>query len=191
MIREQAQQHRARKLAGPALLCLLAACATPAPPPVTQAPAPAPAPSAVALNSTDMAWAQLTIALNERALKILYLVPDRATEARLVTLARELADGHTHENAQLKALLRQIGAPAENPHTSHDMPGMATAEQITSMSAASGEAFDRLFVASLREHLTQCHSLARSMLRSGRLPDALALAATIESSRQQALARLN
>lgn len=165
------------------LLFLLSACSAPVlePPPVI--------PSEVALG-TDMAWAQLTVALNDRALKTFSLVPGRAGDARLVSLAGELATAHAEENARLNALLRQIGAPADNPHLSHDMPGMATAEEVASLSAARGEAFDRLFVESLRKHLTQCEHLARSMLESGRQPDALALAATIESARKQALTLL-
>lgn len=167
-----------------ALICLLAAaCSAPA------AEHPAATPSEVALG-TDMAWAQLTVALNDRALKTFSLVPERAGDARLVSLAGELATAHAEENARLNALLRQIGAPAENPHLSHDMPGMATAEEVASLSAARGVAFDRLFVESLRKHLTQCEHLAHSMLQAGRQPDALALAAAIESARKQALTLL-
>jgi len=172
-----------RFAAGPLLLCLLAACAAPQPQPSMATP------SEVA-PGTDMAWAQLTVALNARALKTFSLVPERAADARLVSLAGELATGHTAEIAQLNALLRQIGAPVENPHTSHDMPGMATAEEVAAMFAARGEAFDRLFIDSLRKHLSQCQNLAHSMLQAGKLPDALALAATIESTRRQALNRL-
>lgn len=176
-----------RVAAGPVLLCVLAACSPPAAPP---SPSPPPVTSSEVALGTDMPWAQLTLALNERALKTFSLVRDRAADARLVTLTGELTAGHTQENAQLQALLRQIGAPAENPHTSHDMPGMATADEVTSMSAARGEAFDRLFIDSLRKHLSQCQNLAHSMLQAGKLPDALALAATIESTRRQALNRL-
>jgi uncharacterized protein (DUF305 family) len=166
-----------------ALLFLAAACSTPAPapPPVT--------PSELAYG-TDMAWAQLTVALNERALKTFSLVRERAADPGLVSLAADLAASHAQENTTLLALLRRIGAPVENPHTNHDMPGMATAAEIASMSAARGEAFDKLFVGSLRKHLSQGESLARSMLQAGRLPDALALATAIESARHQALSRL-
>lgn len=184
-----------RVATGPVLLlCLLAGCSPPAAPPVPSAPSPSIGLDTAVLGTvvlgTDMAWAQLTLALNERALKTFSLVRDRAADARLVTLAGELADSHNQENARLKALLRQIGAPAENPHTGHDMPGMATADEVTSMSAARGAAFDQLFVDSLRKHLTQCQNLAHSMLESGKLPDALALATAIESARGQALTRL-
>lgn len=137
-----------------------------------------------------MAWLQLTLALNQRALQTLSLVPERAADSRLVSLAAELAAGHSQENAQLLALLNRIGAPADNPHSGMDMPGMATPAEISSMSGARGEAFDKLFVDSLRKHLTQCQSLAHSMRQAGRIPDALALAATIESARGQALTRL-
>ncbi|HZM82767.1 MAG TPA: DUF305 domain-containing protein [Candidatus Limnocylindrales bacterium] len=167
-----------------ALLCVLAACSTP-----SKAPPPA-APSPAVVAGTDIAWAQLTLALNERAFQILSLVPDRAADPRLVTLAAELTSSHTNENVQLNALLRRIGAPVENPHTGHDMPGMATAGEVASMSAARGVAFDQLFVESLGKHLTQCENLAQSMLQAGKLPDALALAAAIESARRQALTRL-
>jgi len=175
------------RIVASALLLLVAACATPAP---HGAPPPSPLTPSSIVFGTDMAWAQLTLALNQRALQILSLVPDRAADARLVSLAHDLTVSHTDENVRLTALLSQIGAPAYNPHSGHDMPGMATAAQISSMSATRGDAFDKLFADSLRAHLTQCQNLAHSMRLSGKLPDALALAATIESARQQALTRL-
>jgi uncharacterized protein (DUF305 family) len=70
------------------------------------------------------------------------------------------------------------------------MPGMATAAEISTMSAAHGEAFDKLFVDSLRKHLAQCQNLAHSMLQAGSIPDALSLANAIEAAREQALTRL-
>jgi uncharacterized protein (DUF305 family) len=175
------------RIAAAALLLALGACTTPAP---QQAPPPTRiAPSAIVFG-TDIAWAQLTLALNQKALQYLSLVPERAADARLVALAQQLSAGHTDEDTKLDAFLRQIGAPTDNPHAGMAMPGMATAEQITAMAAARGDAFDKLFVTNLRAHLTQCQNLAHSMSQSGKHPDAIALATTIESTRQQALTQL-
>lgn len=173
-------------LPGVLIACLLAACGA-AP---TTASAPPPPPPQPPL-STDMAWAQLTVALNERALQVLRLVPDRAGDERLQTFAAEVAAEHDDETAQLRDLLRRMGAPDTNPHEGHNMPGMSTPEQIEAMTQASGEPFDSLFFASMRDHLTQCHSLAISMRQAGDFPLVASIAAAIQDTRQRELDRLS
>ena len=130
------------------------------------APEPSPASAVVipisAASATDVAWAQLTIALNERALQVIDLVLERSANPRLRHLARELKSGLRTEIDQIRARLVALGAGLDNPHASHDMPGMATASTLSLLAAAFGPTFDELASDAIEAHLTQCRRLARS-----------------------------
>ncbi|MBB5869034.1 uncharacterized protein (DUF305 family) [Allocatelliglobosispora scoriae] len=179
---------RFKLLAGLALIAALApGCASPAPAPTATASTAAPV--AVA-GGTDLAWTQLTLALDEHALQILELAPERAADAKLKAFAAEVAAAHRDEAAELKRMLVEIQAPPGNPHEGHVMPGMVTPEALAAMRASSGAAFDALLTTSLREHLSQCLSLAKSEQKAGSQPAVKALAMAIEKDRGSALERL-
>jgi uncharacterized protein (DUF305 family) len=161
----------------------LSACGqTPASPPPSDTSAPV-----TVTSATDLAWAQLQIALNNRALQILHLVPARAGDNRLTPFAAAVTSGHQDENVKLQSILDQIAAPQGNPHEGHNMPGMATPEQIASLSQLHTDSFDTQFIARMREHLTQCRMLAQSMQTAGALPEAKELARRIETDRDRDL----
>ncbi len=151
--------------------------------------APAAVPSAGAI-STDIAWTQLMIALDERMLAALRLAPQRAGDAALGAFAAEVARQHDTEVAELRQALAKTGAPETNPHEGHDMPGMITQENLALLAAKSGTEFDTMLAESLRAHFEQCRMLAGSEQSAGTDPAVKALAATVESTRTAALTRL-
>jgi uncharacterized protein (DUF305 family) len=165
---------------------LLTACAS-APPAVAPS---TPVPAATGAVTTDIAWTQLMIALDEKILTVLELAPAQSTNAKVITLASDLAAQHRNEISTLRANLSLMGALDDNPHAGHEMPGMVTAASFAKLAAAKGSAFDQLLAVSLREHLDQCVSLARSELKSGTDNATLALAASVEKNRAANLARL-
>lgn len=161
-------------------------------PPVGPAAPPAMAVTTASsgFNGTDIAWAQLMIAMNERAYPMLDLAGSRSSTPALSLLAGQIAARHRAEVARLRELLRQAAMPESNPHEGHDMPGMATAAQLDAMAGASGSAFERLFRASLGAHLEQSISLARSEQAAGQFPGVTDLASTVERDRSAELAEL-
>jgi hypothetical protein len=72
-----------------------------------------------AASATDVAWAQLTIALNERALPVIELVLERSANPRLRDFARELKSGLRTETDQIQARLVALGVGLDNPHAGH------------------------------------------------------------------------
>ncbi|MEU4645399.1 DUF305 domain-containing protein [Micromonospora sp. NPDC023814] len=186
---------RARGLPAVAALVMAAgpvACAGPGP--VAPAPvAPASTAAAVAVpagSGTDVAWAQLTIALNERALVVLGLAAMRAGQPRLVELALDLEKAYREENSRLRDILARVGAPDDNPHAGHVMPGMADEATLQRLTTSSGVAFDRLLVDALVAHSDQCVRLAAAEERSGSDSAAVSLAATIAATRRTERQRL-
>lgn len=102
-------------------------------------------------TDADTAFMQDMIIHHRQALEMTALVDDRAESDDLPTLAERITETQETEIGQLEAWLteRDEDVPSEediDDHASHDMPGMATPEQIESLEAARGPAFDRLFL---------------------------------------------
>ncbi|MET8057202.1 DUF305 domain-containing protein [Streptomyces microflavus] len=185
----------------PILLALLgltasAGCSTtsepaPAASPVRTAAAPSPTASPSASSTpTDAAWAQLMTPMNEKALALLTLAADRATEPRLRAFATRLHSGQEAELGRLRPLLARMGLPDTDVHAGHDMPGMVTETDLEAARAAEGAAFDRLFLTGIRDHLRHSAQVSRSEITAGARADAKQLAAALVTAREAALTEL-
>ncbi|MET8343876.1 DUF305 domain-containing protein [Streptomyces microflavus] len=185
----------------PILLALLgltasAGCSTtsepaPAASPVRTAAAPSPTASPSASSTpTDAAWAQLMTPMNEKALALLTLAADRATEPRLRAFAARLQSGQEAELGRLRPLLARMGLPDTDVHAGHDMPGMVTETDLEAAGAAEGAAFDRLFLTGIRDHLRHSAQVSRSEITAGARADAKQLAAALVTAREAALTEL-
>lgn len=133
-------------------------------------------------STTDLAWLHLAIAMDERILRVLELVPGRADDPDVTALARRLTATHRAELSRLRALRDRAGGPVANPHEGHDMPGMATSAQLDALRRASGPAAVAIFAAATRSHLDQSIRLARAVQEHGTEPATRAVAAEIERS---------
>jgi uncharacterized protein (DUF305 family) len=173
------------------VLAVLVGCAHPDGPAPSATPAPATSAPAGGFSVTDTAWLQLAIAMDERVLDMLDLVPARTKDAALGDLARRLATEHRDELARLHALHARSGGPTTNPHEGHDMPGMATGQTVTALERATGTDADHIFTTAMRAHIDQSIRLAQAEQKSGTEPEAKALAAAIERTRTDQRGRLD
>ncbi|MGW9299280.1 DUF305 domain-containing protein [Streptomyces cyaneofuscatus] len=182
----------------PALLVLLALTASAGCSTATE-PAPrasavrntAPAPSASASGTpTDAAWVQLMTPMNEKAVALLALAADRATEPRVRAFATRLRGDQEAELGRLRPLLARMGLPRTDVHAGHAMPGMVTESDLTAAKAAKGAAFDRLFLTRIRDHLRHSALVSRSEITAGARADAQRLAAALVTAREAALTEL-
>jgi uncharacterized protein (DUF305 family) len=168
----------------------LAACGTVGPAP---SPAPAPVAAGPTPSGTDIAWLQLLIAMNERIIPVLDLVPARAADPGIRTLAAAARRTWVGELTELHGIAEWAVLPTANPHEGHDMPGMVTADQLAALDRAHGPAFDRLFAAAYRAHLDQAARLCTAEQRSGadpavkRLAGEVGAAVAAEQTRASAL----
>ncbi|MEO3930012.1 DUF305 domain-containing protein [Micromonosporaceae bacterium B7E4] len=147
--------------------------------PVTAGRPPGPAGTPGPFNGTDIAWLQLAVAMHERVLPLLDLVPERTTDPAVRRLAARVRETHRADLERSRRLLDRSGAPKTNPHEGHDMPGMVTAAQLTALDAAPEAEFRRLFGQYLRAHLAQSVRVAGAEQRSGADPDTTSLAGAI------------
>jgi uncharacterized protein (DUF305 family) len=180
-----------RAVAGSCLLTLLlgaGACgsgtSTTAAPPVASSSA------AGFFGGTDLAWVEITIAMNEELLPLLDLAPAHASDPGLKALAAEVRATHEQELSTLRGLHDEARLPAENPHKGMPMPGMVTPEQVAQAAATRGAAFDKLLAQHLEAHLEQGVKLAESEGKAGLEPRTKDLAARVLAGRRQFLAQL-
>ncbi|UQU66968.1 DUF305 domain-containing protein [Couchioplanes caeruleus] len=170
-----------------------AACAADEKPAATASAGVAPSPTAGSpgfFGGTDLAWVEITIAMDEELLPLLTLVPANGSDPALKALSAEVTGVHERELTALRGLHDQADLPAENPHKGMPMPGMVTPEQVTAAAATRGKAFDDLVRGHLEAHLRQGLRLAESERKSGIEPQTRALADDVLRTRRTYLNRL-
>ncbi len=176
-------------------MCILITVLGPAACAAAEDPVAGPSPSPTAggagfFGGTDLAWVEITIAMDEELLPLLALVPANGSDPALKALSTEVTGVHERELTALRGLHDQAKLPAENPHKGMPMPGMVTPEQVTAAAAARGKAFDDLVRDHLEAHLRQGLKLAESERKSGVEPQTRALAAEVLRTRRTYLTRL-
>jgi uncharacterized protein (DUF305 family) len=147
-----------------------------------------PATTATQFGGTDLAWIEITIAMDEQLLPLLQLVPQRSGSPGVQALALQVQAFTTAELSSLRALHDQAGLPAVNPHEGMAMPGMVTPQQVTDAQALTGKRFDADVVKAIQGHLEQGQNLAESEDKSGVEPQTRALALQVLRTRDAALA---
>lgn len=127
-------------------------------PPISAAPSGS-------LSPTDIAFIELMIPMNTRALPLLDLLADGSVAADLRDAAVTLLRSYPNETAQLRAALEAGGVAEQGVHAGMDMPGYVTADQLTTVEAS----MDRDTVARevLCWHLNQSLRVARAEVDNG------------------------
>jgi uncharacterized protein (DUF305 family) len=187
-----------KALAALALLAALTGCGSSvaASPPATAPSASAPSASMTewkidpSFNSSDLAWIELMIAMDDQLLRVLGMAEKQAADPAVRAFATKVANGHRTEVEQFKATRTRSGMPVRNPHEGHDMPGMMTESEIVALGKTSGPAFDQLFATNLKEHLDESILLAKDLAGNGKDPATKKLAASITTSRAAQLKEL-
>jgi uncharacterized protein (DUF305 family) len=177
-----------RMLAGCAALAVSAAAAAAQPAPIVQPGRPGEAPRVLSaeeaartadtrFTADDVRFMTDMIHHHQQAVEMAALVNGRSTRAELVEAARRIDASQADEIRFMRGWLTERGQPAPDPaaagghaghgagHAHHDMPGMASAEQMAALAAARGAEFDRLFLQMMIEHHEGALTMARTLLR--------------------------
>ncbi|WP_328367699.1 DUF305 domain-containing protein [Micromonospora zamorensis] len=162
-------------------------------PPAASPPA-GPLPTAsVVLNSTDDAFIQLLIPMNEGALALIDHVDSRSAGAdpSLRALLNDLRAAHQAELRDLRGLLAAGNVPEQNIHEGHQMPGMVTDASLAELRAAPDTEVPSRAAALVRAHLAQTVVLCRGEQTAGGSPELKALAGRIQQARAVELSALD
>jgi len=109
-------------------------------------------------SPADVQFMHDMIPHHHQALEMAALVAERTNRPELIDVAGRIERSQGDEIAFMQQWLRERGEQAPDPaahhamHTSHEMAGMATPEQMAELAASKGTAFDRLFLKLMITH---------------------------------------
>jgi uncharacterized protein (DUF305 family) len=156
-------------------------------------------------NDADVTFAQMMIEHHRGAIEMADLAPTRAASDEVKQLAAKIKAAQAPEIKQMSGWLTAWGAgPAASSSsamgsmsgmdhgssTATAMPGMMSGEQMTQLTAATGAAFDKMFLQLMIAHHQGALKMAKTEKTSGQNPDALALADSIISSQTAEIATM-
>ena len=149
----------------------------------------------------DVEFVQGMIHHHAQALRMTALVPKRSTWRDLEKIALRMDASQETEIEQMHSWLEERDVDAPELHRAHGhahgvgqgaMPGMLTTAQMTELTKAKGNAFDRLFLRFMIQHhrgaLTMVHDLYAA--NGGLEPEVDALARHIESDQEIEIGRM-
>ncbi|WP_152603680.1 DUF305 domain-containing protein [Amycolatopsis rifamycinica] len=141
--------------------------------------------AASSFTTTDRAWIEINIAMDEQLVPMLDLVDSRTGTAAVRDLGRKAAASTKSELLDLRRLHDEAGLPAENPHRGMEMPGMVSSNQLAQAGALREADFDNHFKKCLRDHLDQKERLALGEKSSGTEPQTVSLASRVLREQDQ------
>jgi uncharacterized protein (DUF305 family) len=154
--------------------------------------------SGIQATATDVRFMQGMIAHHAQALEMTALLASRTNGPEMHLLARRIELSQSDEIGMMQRWLKRRGATVPDAHVHHDhsaalMPGMLTPEEMSRLEAATGRAFDRLFLESMIRHhdgaLTMVHDLFATT-GAGQDPEIYAFASDVDADQRIEIDRM-
>ncbi|MFI6293025.1 DUF305 domain-containing protein [Nonomuraea sp. NPDC050790] len=119
-------------------------------------------------NAGDIKFMQDMIIHHRQALDMSVLAPNRAEAPKVKSLASRIKDAQGPEIQYMTTWLQEQSQKVPEHHAQHQaMPGMATPEQMESLKAATGKAFDKLFLDLMIQHHLGALTMTKQVLKDG------------------------
>ena len=124
----------------------------------------------------DVRFMQEMITHHQQAIDMAALVKDRTNRQEVIAVSRRIDASQADEMKFMKTWLRVRGQSEPDAHAmhmmhaaaagdaGHEVPGMATPEQMAAMAAAKGLAFDRMFLERMIAHHEGAVTMANKLL---------------------------
>jgi len=145
-------------------------------------------------NADDVAFATNMIPHHEEAVELSAMVPDRSTNAELISLAQQISAAQQPEINVMKVFLVQWN---ENPeassgHAGHGntMQGMVDAATMTKLQSLQGAEFDKLWLESMISHHQGAIEMAKAELANGENVDSKGLAKNIVATQEAEIGQM-
>jgi uncharacterized protein (DUF305 family) len=127
------------------------------------------APDGTVYNLPDVYFMRMMIPHHTQALEMAVLAAGRTNHPQLLAIADRVRAAQLPEIAVMRSWLAARKLPIDDPGHDHaTMPGMQSADRIKELTAARGDAFDRLFISLMISHHEGAIKMARDVLRAGR-----------------------
>ncbi|WP_329429912.1 DUF305 domain-containing protein [Streptosporangium sp. NBC_01495] len=118
----------------------------------------------------DVRFSQEMIPHHRQTIQLADLVDGRSENPYVRDLAAKIKKVESADIDLMSGWLRswKVEVPAEGDHAAHNMPGMLSATQISSLEGRSGAAFDKLWLSVLGKHLNSGVQMAQVAIALGR-----------------------
>jgi len=140
-------------------------------------------------NKQDVTFAQQMIPHHRQAVEMAQLAETRASSPEVKSLALAIESAQDPEINKMTGWLKGWNKPVPDDSmsgmdhgSSGTMTGMMTDSEMTSLTGATGTAFDTMFLTMMIKHHQGAITMANDELASGKSADALALAKAIKSA---------
>lgn len=131
------------------------------------------------VNAADVSFATEMIPHHRQATEMTALAPDRSDDPDVLDLAERIEAAQDPEIDLMTGWLDSWNRE-EMGGSMDSMPGMMSADQLTTLESSTGEAFDELFLTMMIEHHEGAIEMARTEQANGDFDDAVELSGTIE-----------
>ncbi|MFC9966505.1 MULTISPECIES: DUF305 domain-containing protein [Nocardia] len=146
---------------------------------------------AATFNDADVTFLQMMYPHHEQAVQMAQLVPSRSQDQQVIDLAAGIEAAQQPEMTQIQSLLASFGKPdPASGAMNHDMPGMMSPEQMSSLEAMSGPEFDKMWLQMMIDHHRGAVEMSQTEISSGTNPQAKQLAETIVAAQQQEITQM-
>lgn len=131
-------------------------------------------------SANDLMFAQMMIPHHQQAVEMSDLAIATSKNSKVLALARQIKAAQAPEIAQMKSWLKAAGQSLMGDH-GMAMDGMLSDAEIAALKAATGNEFDKLFLAGMIGHHQGALDMV-SMIEDSENEEARTLAANIKSS---------
>jgi uncharacterized protein (DUF305 family) len=155
--------------------------------------------SQVQYTGADIKFMQGMIGHHAQAVEMAALVPSRAASDDVRKLAQRIDVSQKDEMNMMREWLQSRGQPIPDPRAHHMMggatlmPGMLTPEEMARLTAATGGAFDRLFLEGMIKHhagaITMVHDLFATD-GAGQTPEIFSYASDVDADQRMEIDRM-
>jgi uncharacterized protein (DUF305 family) len=147
----------------------------------------------------DVRFMQGMIGHHAQALEMAALLPSRTASADMKMLALRIEASQADEIKMMQEWLTRRGQRLPDPHAHHGfgavlMPGMLSAEEMARLAAASGPAFDRLFLEFMIKHHEGALIMVKELFSTpgaGQESDIFAFASDVDADQRMEIDRMS
>jgi uncharacterized protein (DUF305 family) len=148
-------------------------------------------------TAADVKFMQGMIGHHAQAIEMVDLLKSRTNSEAMKKLAQRIELSQNDEMRMMRQWLQDRNQQAPGEHAHHDpamrMPGMLTPEQMNELGAASGEAFDKLFLEDMIRHHEGALVMVRELFASpgaGQESEIYAFASDVDADQRMEIARM-
>jgi uncharacterized protein (DUF305 family) len=153
--------------------------------------------SKVQATPADVKFMQGMIGHHAQAIEMTALIDARTSREEMKLLGQRIAVSQADEMDMMRAWLRARwqDIPSEHAHHTEEgmMPGMLSPEQMAELTAATGDAFDKLFLRYMIQHHEGALSMVDDLFKTpgaGQEGDIKAFAADVDSDQRMEIDRM-